>query len=333
MLRISFQEMKSEFERVLLARGFTPEKAVTLAEVFAVNSLEGVYSHGANRFPRFIQNIAEGKVIVDAEPVKVSSFAALEQWNGNLGPGILNALAMAGRSRELAREYGIGCVGLAHTNHWLRAGTFGRKTAGEGFIYIGWTNTMPNMPAWGAVDCRLGNNPLVLAVPGKDGPVVLDMAMSQYSYGKMEVYKQNDRQLPVPGGFNDNGELSTDPGEILQSGRALSVGYWKGAGLAILLDMIAVLVSGGLATHHIGLLDGEYDISQVFISIDIQKFHSAERVIEIVQDIVSDVKSSHPADPSTIISYPGERVMSFRQENLDKGIPVNPDTWKIICGL
>ncbi len=337
MKRIQFNEMQAEFIRVLEKYGFTTEKAETLAFVFAESSLEGVYSHGANRFPRFIDQIKRKLVIVDAEPEKVNAMGALEQWDGKLGPGILNALAMADRAKLLATEFGIGCVGLAHTNHWMRAGSYGRRVAADGFIYIGWTNTMPNMPAWGAADCRLGNNPLVLAVPGKETPVVLDMAMSQFSYGKMEVVKQAGQQLSIPGGFNDAGELTTDPADILAAQRPLSVGYWKGAGLSMLLDIIATLISGGLSTRQIGDLGGdpirEYNVSQVFIAIDINKLHSVNHVMDVVDSIIQDVKKSEPSNSSTEITYPGERVLQIRNDNLEKGIPMNENIWNTIKSL
>lgn len=58
-------------------------------------------------------------------------------------------------------------------------------------IGIFWTNTVPNMPPWGGRDARLGNNPITLAIPHGDTPVLVDVAMSMFSYGKLEVYKRS----------------------------------------------------------------------------------------------------------------------------------------------
>src|SRR5690606_12554923 len=104
-----------------------------------------------------------------------------------------------------------------------------------------------NTPAWGALDNKLGNNPLVMAVPYENEAIVLDMAMSQYSYGAMEMQRLKGGQLPVPGGFDKNGNLSTDPDAILETKRTLPIGYWKGAGLSLLLDLLATVLSGGLS--------------------------------------------------------------------------------------
>jgi 3-dehydro-L-gulonate 2-dehydrogenase len=134
---ISPDQMKSEFFRILIKLGFTDPKAEKCAELFTLNSLEGVYSHGVNRFSRFAKNISEGYIKPDAEPTLVSRTGSLEQWNGNLGPGPLNATFAANRSMELAVKNGIGMVALANTNHWMRGGAYGWQVAKKGFVFIG----------------------------------------------------------------------------------------------------------------------------------------------------------------------------------------------------
>ena len=206
---VTYENMKSEFARILANLGFSESKADRCAEIFAVNSLEGVYSHGVNRFPKFIMYVKKGYVKPDAEPGLIKSLGSLEQWNGNLGPGPLNAIFATERAMDLASQYGIGLVAMGNTNHWMRGGTYGWIAARKGFSFIGWTNTEANMPAWGAKDFRIGNNPLVFAVPYGKEAIVLDFAMSQFSYGKLETYQLDGKQLPYPGGFNKEGKANS----------------------------------------------------------------------------------------------------------------------------
>jgi 3-dehydro-L-gulonate 2-dehydrogenase len=182
-LLISDQRMTQVFLDTLLKVDVPVDKAKICADVFTTNSLEGVYSHGVNRFPRFINAINNRIVKFEAEPVCVGKYGAIEQWNGNAGIGITNALICTDRAMELASSNGMGCVALSHTNHWMRAGTYSRRAASNGFILIAWSNTIGNTPAWGAIDPRLGNNPITIGVPFGDSPIFLDMAMSQFSYG------------------------------------------------------------------------------------------------------------------------------------------------------
>jgi 3-dehydro-L-gulonate 2-dehydrogenase len=325
--------MRQEFNRILLNLGFSEERAEECAEIFTLNSLEGVYSHGVNRFPRFAKNVREGFVKPNAEPELVHKAGSIEQWKGNLGPGPLNATFATERAMSLASEGAIGMVGLGNTNHWMRAGYYGWMAARRGYVFMCWTNTCPNMPAWGAKDPKLGNNPLVIAVPyGKDA-IVLDMAMSLYSYGKIESYSNEKKKLPYPGGFNKAGELTDSPDEILESWRILPTGYWKGSGLSLLLDILAAVLSGGLSTHEVKSCSSEYNVSQVFIAIDIQKLANFPSIENTVRNIIDDLHKSVPADGKSGIRYPGENVASIREENLRNGIPVMREIWEKIKSL
>lgn len=333
MIRISCENMKKEFRRLLISEGFTTDKAEKCAVIFTESSIDGVYSHGVNRFPRFIRYIRKGYVKKDADPSPIHQAGAIEQWNGNLGPGPLNADFATQRAIQLAEKHGMGLVTLANTNHWMRGGTYGWKAAKAGFVFIGWTNTMPNMPAWGGKNPRLGNNPLVISVPYGKEAIVLDMAMSQYSFGTMESKKMQNQKLPTPGGYDTLGNLTDDPGEILQSWRSLPIGYWKGSALSLMLDILASILSGGASTAAIGRNEEEYGVSQVFIAINPEFPGNFPAMEETIRNIIGDYKTSIPAESGTDIRYPGERILVTRARNLKEGIPVNRKIWEEILHL
>lgn len=332
-MRIPVDIIKAEFLRVLLKVGFTEQKANILARVFTENSIDGVYTHGVNRFPRFILYVKEKVVNPNAEPELKHSARALEQWNGNLGAGILNALKATDRAMELANKYGIGCVALANTNHWMRGGTYGWLAAKKGFAFISWTNTLGLMPAWGAVNPKLGNNPIVFGAPFNEEAIVLDMAMSQFSYGKLEAAQIKNHQMPMYGGYNKEGNLSTDPTEILETRRVLPAGYWKGAGLALLVDLLATILSGGTSTLEISKQKYEHSLSQIFIAMDLSKLGNVSSITHTINQIIDDYHTSIPENDSKEILYPGERVLKTRKDNLLNGIPIDEVVWKEITSL
>ncbi len=300
----------------------------SIAAIFAETTFDGVFSHGINRVPRFIGDVDSGTVIPDAEPRLISGFSALEQWDGCHGPGILNAMHCSLRSAELAEEFGIGCVGLRNTNHWMRGGTYGWKIADRGFLYMGWTNTIPNMPPWGGKTASLGNNPFIMAIPHKDGHIVLDMAMSLYSYGTLEWHKKCQKDLPEYGGFNHHNELTRNPSEILETERILPIGFWKGSALAMVLDLAAAILSGGKSSMNIGEKIIETDLSQVFISIDINR-HMTEEQINLLIDETLDFSKKLNADSL----YPGQRSLKNRKQNMKNGVEIPDETWDEILKL
>ncbi|WP_299583412.1 3-dehydro-L-gulonate 2-dehydrogenase [uncultured Sunxiuqinia sp.] len=329
--RIAFETMQARFLEVLLNLGFPEQKAANCASIFANNSLDGIYSHGVNRFPRFVEYTRKGYIKPEMEAKCKNRLGAIEQWDGQLGPGPSNALQATERAMELAQEQGLGLVALANTNHWMRGGYYGWQAARQGFAFMGWANTIANLPAWGARECKLGNNPLVFALPYQDEAIVLDMAMSQFSYGKLENMQQLGHQLSVPGGFNRNNELSTQPQEIIETGRPLPIGYWKGAGLSLMLDLFASILSAGLSTSALTQQhQEEYGVSQVFIAINLKQLSNFPAIQQSLQAVLDDFHSAEKVAPEMTLRYPGQRVIQTRAENRRLGIPVHADVWQQI---
>jgi len=313
------------------ALGFAEERAAVCARLFAETTRDGVYTHGLNRFPRFVRMIRAGRIDIHAALQRVASHGSLERWDGRSGPGNWNAYQSMARALELARVHGVGVVALANTTHWMRGGSYGWQAAEAGFIGVCWTNTLPNMPPWGSAEARLGNNPLVVAVPRPAGPVVLDMAMSQFSYGALAAYRERGELLPVNGGYDRAGQLTRDPAEIEASQRPLPAGYWKGSGLAIVLDLIAAMLSGGWATHQIPKdPDRETGISQFFLAIDPAALSPAGAAAEIADRVVASVSSDPCHNPCR---YPGQRTLELRAENLALGVPVDAAIWETVLEM
>jgi 3-dehydro-L-gulonate 2-dehydrogenase len=314
---------------ILLRRGFERDRAWLCARLFAETTRDGVYSHGVNRFPRFIRMIANGSIDIHAQPELAVKAGALERWDGRRGPGNLNAYTSMGRAIELAGTHGMGCVALANTNHWMRGGSYGWQAVEAGAIGICWTNTLPNLPPWGAAVPKLGNNPLVIAVPRASGHIVLDMAMSQFSYGALASHRLRGERLPVEGGFDSQGNLTRDPEAIEISQRPLPIGYWKGSGLSLVLDMLAAMLSGGAATHQIPAdPERETGISQVFMALSLSSFDNTGAIADAI------IRSlSAPEGESSQVRYPGELVLRTRNENMALGLPVDRDIWREVQAL
>lgn len=329
MTRIRFEEMKATIKSAFIVAGMPEEKADICAQIHTESSRDGVYSHGLNRVERFVEYIGRQWIDVNAEPNLVSSLGNMEIYNGNMGPGILNATYAMNRAIDIAKKNGLGLVSLKNTTHWMRGGTYGWQAANKGFIGICWTNTESCMPAWGAKSEGIGNNPFIMAVPREKGHIVLDMAMSQYSYGKLQVMRLKKQKLPFPGGYDHDGNLTEDPGAIEETRRILPMGFWKGSGFAVMLDLISALLSGGLTTSGIDQVNkgGCGSCCQVFIAIDPLKINTQEFIDHALEETVHQLKTSIPANENREVFYPGEQTLKTRNENMELGIPVDKGVW------
>jgi 3-dehydro-L-gulonate 2-dehydrogenase len=331
MLRVPYSDLYAALLRAMEVLGLRGGQAQLCARLFSETTRDGVYTHGLNRFPRFAEMVGNGSVDVNAAAVRVAGAGALERWDGRRGPGNLNAYAAMERAISLAREFGLGGVALANTNHWMRGGSYGWLAAEAGVFAVCWSNTPANLPAWGSATPTLGNNPLVIAVPRPESEgrhVVLDMAMSQFSYGTLAAYAARGEALPVPGGYDAADELTRDAAAIERSQRALAIGYWKGSGLSLVLDMLAAMFSGGLATHELPREPArESGSSQFFLAIDPSSFAGSAELKRIADGIVGSLRAATSVDPARPVRYPGEETLRVREENLRLGVPVDPGRW------
>ena len=327
MMRVPFEQLEAALAEALVPLGFVGERAALCARLFAETTRDGVYTHGLARFPRFAAMVRSGAVVAAAKAERMQAFGAMERWNGKRGAGNLNAHQAMERAVGLAQQHGIGAAFLAETNHWMQGGSYAWQAADAGCLSICWTNTMPNLPAWGAREAVVGNNPLVMGVPRANGEhVVLDMAMSQYSFGALSGYSARNEELPFAGGFDPAGKLTTDAAAIETSGRALPIGLWKGSGLAVMLDMFAAVLSGGLATCDLERdAMQETGVSQVFVAVAPgglgMDFAAIERVILSLHRAARE-------DPDVPVRYPGEQTLALRRQNLAEGVPVDEAIWK-----
>lgn len=332
-MRIRYDELKAEFKRVLRKYEVPEDKAEDCATLFADTTETGIYSHGVNRFPRFIQQLRQGDIVPAAEPERILALGALEQWDAHRGIGNLTARRMMDRAMELADANGIGMVALRNTNHWMRGGGYGWQAAEKGYVGICWTNSLAVMPPWGAKDCRIGTNPIIIAVPA-DPPIMVDMSTSMFSYGMLEVNRLAGRQLPVDGGFDEKGNLTRDPGAIEKTRRLLPMGYWKGSGLSIVLDMIASLVTNGLSVADVTTkLSDEYSVSQVFIAIAVDKLLPPEEKERKLRETIEFITGAERVDPNQPIRLPGREFPAIREENRRLGIPVDERVWEKVRAL
>jgi 3-dehydro-L-gulonate 2-dehydrogenase len=332
-MRVPYDEMIKEFERVLVKYGLSKENAEISAKLFTEASLDGVYTHGLNRFPKFIASINNGSVDISKQLSFEARFGNLERYNGNRGPGNLNAFAAMKRAIALAKENVFGCVTLSNTNHWMRPGAYGLLAAKENCIGILWTNTVPNMPPWGAKDAHLGNNPLVVAIPHGEVPVLLDVAMSMFSYGKLEAYKREGKDLPILGGFDSEGNMTANPGKILETHQVFPIGYWKGSGLSLVLDLICATLSGGRTSYEVGQLPTETELSQIFIAINLDAFPGQQEIKAKIEASLQDLKQAIPIQKGLGVRFPGEGLVKIRKENSEMGIPVDEGIWKGVKAL
>jgi 3-dehydro-L-gulonate 2-dehydrogenase len=178
------------------------------------------------------------------------------------------------------------------------------------------------MPPWEGARNALGNNPLVFAAPGENGRhLVLDMAMSQFSVGRLNTHRAEKKPLPVVGGADKHGQPTTDPAAILDGGAAWPMGFWKGSGLAIMLDVFASVLADGMTTSELEKTPEGLGVCQVFLAFHPKRLGAADST-ERTRRIVEHLATTNPE-----CRYPGQSALEHRKRSEREGVPVRDEIW------
>ena len=331
MIYVTYEEAVAAMERGL-SRFLPEEKAHHFAEIFAGNSVDGVHSHGMNRYPRYMGDMESG--LCDAsvtEAERVSGLGGLEVWDAHFGVGPLIAEQAAMRAVDLAKTHGIGCVALRNNSHWLRAGRYGLMMADAGMMGICMTNTAMNLVAYGAKVPSTGNNPITFAIPRRAGGLVMDMAVSQYAFGKLEIMAQQGKMLDTECGYDVDGNLTNDPKKITESGMMMPMALWKGSALSIMIDLMVSMLSLGRTSLEIGdPSKGEKGMSQLFICMNPAAVVDMDKAEAQMEKTIAFLNGLEPKEGSRGVHAPGQNLEKIRKRNLENGIPVTEETWQKI---
>ncbi len=326
-IRIPFANIHRKIVDALTCLGVSSEMAGMEATVMIEADLQGVPSHGVRMLPGLLQAIKDGRVKADPEIRVLREFGATCLLDGDNGPGRTIACRAMDCAVERAKGSGVGVCLAVHTSHWGRAHYYAARAARQSMVGICTTNGMPCMAVWGAKGRVIGNNPLAIAVPrgAAEEPVVLDMAMSQAAVGKVGTWLREGRQVPGNWGLDADGKASSDAKAIL-TGAVLPFGEHKGAGLALMMELLTAALAGGAFGNEIEAGDRsgiDPDSCKLFIALNPEAFGSREVLAGRVNDYL--VYLGLVAAETAPFTWPGQRGWAARAENMHRGVPLHGD--------
>lgn len=322
--RISFPELCHKITYALTAAGVPADMAELEAQVMAESDLLGVPSHGVCMLPGLLAALKDGRVRAAPQIQFTRQLAATSMLDADNGPGRSTACRAMDDAVNRARQFGIGACLAVHSTHWGRAHAYASRAACQGFVGLCTTNAMPTMAGWGATNRVLGNNPLAVAIPraDADAPLVLDMAMSQAAVGKVGTGLREGQTIPPDWGLDAQGQPSTDAQAIL-AGAVLPFGGHKGAGLALVMELLTAALGGGAFGNEISAVDRsgvDPQSSKLFIAINPEAFGGLLVLTRRVTDYLG-----YLGEVAAPFTWPGERGWADRDINLVQGVPLHAD--------
>lgn len=313
-----------------------PEDAREVVTSLLEADLRGIGSHGLVRLPVYARRLRAG-VVASRPEIKVERpAAAVALMDGGNGLGaVVGARAMA-TAIELAREVGIGLVGVRRSNHFGTAAHFVRKAVAADLIGTATTNAPPNMAPFGGRTRFLGTNPIAIGIPaGEEAPLIVDMSTSVVARGKIIVAAQQGMAIPEGWAIDADGRPTTDPERALR-GAVLPFGGPKGSALSFVVDLLAGVWTGASFAVHLNTLEDltrQQDVGHVVTAMRTDLFLSQETFRARMDEALRLLRDSPPAPGVERVLIPGELEATTEAYNRARGAPLPSTTVESLVTL
>jgi LDH2 family malate/lactate/ureidoglycolate dehydrogenase len=328
-IRIPEQELLTLGVRALTIGGMKEDEAAQVARVLVLADMFGVRTHGVSRIPQYLERVRVGGINAQAAVATVKAAPGLAIVDGQNGMGPLVGMRALEAALDCARDVGIGAAFAHGSNHFGPILPYAFLAAQKGFASIIASNATTTIAPSGGRDARVGNNPLGIGIPNPGGdPVILDIAMSMVARAKIRNLLKSGGSMPLGWASDRDGKPTDDPRAGLD-GFLLPIGGHKGYGLAVMVDLLAGLLSGAAYLTHVQAWDKNPEAAQnlghVFILIDTGKLGSTDWLKDRMGDFLAILGDTPPADPAIPVIAPGQREFASYAHAQRDGVAVSKD--------
>ena len=331
MKKYPIEYLQDVTAQIFSSSGTPPDDAELVAKLIVQANVRGLDSHGILRIPQYVKRIDEGRIVPGATMTTVQETSSTALLNANWNFGQLGAHRAATIAMEKAGEHGVGCVGMHRCEHVGCLGLFTEMVARKKMVGLAMcSGAAPSghwVAPWGGREGRVGTNPISFAAPTSDDPILVDVATSTVSEGKVRYARDCGWKLPDQWILNSDGEPTDDPsalygepgGAILPLGGLL--GY-KGFGFSMIAGVLSSLLMRA-ADHRME----EESNNLWFLAINVRAFIPPEEFQKDLEEYIAYVRSSKPAAGSEKVVLPGD--LDFAKQRLceKEGVPVPDEIW------
>ncbi len=327
---LSISDAENFIAQALVSVQVPAADAKLIGQLMVKSDLVGADGHGIFRLPAYLKRIRAGGVNLKPNIRIEREQGATALINGDNGLGHLVMNKAVEVAIQKVKEHSVCWIGSHYGNHSGAASVYVRKLAEQGYIGIYMAVGNANhMAPWGGIDLLLSTNPIAIAVPAGDHPMVLlDIATTVAAYGKVKLAAQKGETMPDDWMIDRQGQPITDP-KRSGEGSLLPIGGYKGYGLAVMIGLLAGALNNAAVGKGTIDFNAHHDLitntGQTIIAVDPSAFGDRDEFIKRVIALVDDLKSSSTLPGVKEIRVPGEGAAKVMAERMRQGIPLTPE--------
>ncbi|NHN84850.1 Ldh family oxidoreductase [Acetobacter musti] len=315
----------------LCQAGASPDDSAQTTKALLHASRTGVDSHGVRLAVYYARLLRSGRL--NASPHRQvrhtgPATALLDADHGLAHPA--SYLAM-NEAIALARNAGIGAVGVMNSTHFGAAGAYALEAAYQNMIGISTCNAESLVSLFQGSIPFHGTNPIAMAAPVPDSnPWLLDMATSSIPFNRVQLYRSLGITLPENVALDSDGQPTRDPqkARFLEPLGGPEFGF-KGAALAGVVTLLSAILTGATCDPDIPSgpdAKGPSNIGHFFIALDPGRFVGQTGYRTAITHYLAALRGSPARNPDQRIMAPGDREWAETEKRARQGIPVDPDT-------
>lgn len=323
-MKLSKEKLHDLIKTKLNRAGLMESHASGVADVLVHADLRGVHSHGAMRVEYYAERIAKGGINANPEFQFEKTGPASGLFDGDNGAGHVAAKEAMDEAIVLARENGVGVVGVKRISHSGALSYFVQQAANEDLIALSVCQSDPMAVPFGGAEPYYGTNPIAFAAPGNEGKqITFDMATTVQAWGKILHARSKNESIPEDWAVNENGEATTNPFEVQA---LLPIAGPKGYGLMMMVDILSGVLLGVPFGNKVSSmyhdLSAGRNLGQLHIVINPAYFTNLNDFKKNITNTMTDLNQIKPASGFDHVSYPGQRSAEREEKYKKDGIEI-----------
>lgn len=331
-MRVSAAELHGEIVRVLTENGASAAQSEATARHMVWCESAGRHNFGIERIPVHVKRLTAGVLDGCSEPEVHRLAASLARLDARAGFGYFAAERAMDLAVAMARETGLGAVGVLGSNFFGAGAYYVNRAAEAGMASLALSNSFPKVVAHGGLKPVLGTNPFAFGAPARDGRhLLVDMATSALAGSTVREHKAVGKPLPPGLAIDADGSPITDPDKVAEGG-LLPFGGAKGFALSLMVEVLAGVMTGAGIGPGVASMYEDFsrngDNGHFLLAIDVTRFMGAESYFDRMEQMVALVRGSGPG-----VLLPGEVRWQSLEDARRNGVEIDTAKWTALRAM
>ncbi len=319
----SIKELKNSLNCIFLAYGLSISASQISSDVIVTSEAAGLSSHGIQTLQGHLSRLKNIQYNINPKFDIIREAPSFCTFDGDNAIGYQSASHSMQYAIDQAKKIGLFTVFSKNNNTFGPGFYYAKQAADQGIIGIAICNSPPAMAPWKGRDQLLGTNPFAMGIPvPNEDPILFDMASSTVAKSKIKPYLDSCTPIPDNWALDKEGQPTNDPLEAI-SGLMLPMAEHKGSGIAMMIDILAGVITGAAFLNHVNRFystsSDSMNVGFCMIALD-PDIVLGEEYVKAITQYRSVIISSNPVDDAQPVRLPGEHKNKMLREALEKGI-------------